>query len=177
VASALSTHQITVLSDGTPWRPLINVADMARAIEWAVGREAHEGGDFLVVNTGSDAWNCQVHELAAGVARIVSGTQVSINREAPPDRRSYRVDFSLFASLAPRHQPLADLDGTIRGLQRGLERMGFNNSDFRNSSLIRLQVLADLRTGGLLGPSLEWSHRPVTKALGVAAGAVETVRV
>src|SRR5262249_34403879 len=36
VACALSAKRITVLSDGTPWRPLINVADMARAIEWAV---------------------------------------------------------------------------------------------------------------------------------------------
>ena len=40
VASALATGEITVLSDGTPWRPLIDVADMARAIEWAIGRSA-----------------------------------------------------------------------------------------------------------------------------------------
>ena len=39
VASALATGEITVLSDGTPWRPLIDVADMARAIEWAIGRD------------------------------------------------------------------------------------------------------------------------------------------
>ena len=44
VASALATGEITVLSDGTPWRPLIDVADMARAIEWAIGRSTDHGG-------------------------------------------------------------------------------------------------------------------------------------
>src|SRR5258708_27823595 len=53
VASALATGEITVLSDGTPWRPLIDVADMARAIEWAIGLSPEHGGSFLVVNGGS----------------------------------------------------------------------------------------------------------------------------
>ncbi len=46
VAAALTTGQVSVLSDGTPWRPLIDVADMARAIEWAVGRDPAAGGGF-----------------------------------------------------------------------------------------------------------------------------------
>ena len=33
VACALTTGKITVLSDGSPWRPLIDIADMARAID------------------------------------------------------------------------------------------------------------------------------------------------
>jgi nucleoside-diphosphate-sugar epimerase len=57
VAAAISTGKITVLSDGTPWRPLINVKDMARAIEWAIARKSENGGRVLVVNTGSDVWN------------------------------------------------------------------------------------------------------------------------
>src|SRR6186713_2568307 len=60
VACAISTRRITVLSDGTPWRPLINVRDMARAIEWAIERHADAGGDCLIVNAGTNAWNYQV---------------------------------------------------------------------------------------------------------------------
>jgi len=44
VAGAIASKQITILSDGTPWRPLINVKDMARAIEWAVSRDMKNGG-------------------------------------------------------------------------------------------------------------------------------------
>jgi len=40
VACAVSSGVITILSDGTPWRPLIHVKDMARAIDWAIGRVA-----------------------------------------------------------------------------------------------------------------------------------------
>jgi nucleoside-diphosphate-sugar epimerase len=157
VASAIATGRITVLSDGTPWRPLINVADMARAIEWAVTREVDAGGPCLVVNAGSNAWNYQVRELAQAVAEVVPGTEVSINKDAPADRRSYRVDFSLFSSLAPDHQPESTLVGTIEGLRKGLQAMGFADPDFRNSTWIRLRVLADLEKRGLLTPSLTWA--------------------
>jgi nucleoside-diphosphate-sugar epimerase len=158
VASAMSTGCITVLSDGTPWRPLINVKDMARAIGWAVDRES-EGGDFLIVNAGSDEWNYQVRDLAAAVARVLPGTSVSINRNAPADGRSYRVDFALFRRLAPQHQPEADLIATVDALRQGLENMHFRDPDFRDSPFIRLRVLADLERWRLIGPRLEWIDR------------------
>jgi nucleoside-diphosphate-sugar epimerase len=159
VACALSTGRITVLSDGTPWRPLINVRDMARAIEWALERNADAGGDCLIVNAGTDAWNYQVHELARAVAEVIPGTEVSINQAAPPDKRSYRVDFALFQSLAPAHQPQADLIGTIDALRKGLAAIHFHDPDFRNSSFMRLRVLADLTARGLLNPALEWTDK------------------
>jgi nucleoside-diphosphate-sugar epimerase len=159
VACALSAGRITVLSDGTPWRPLINVSDMALAIEWAVGREAHDGGDCVIVNAGSDAWNYQVHELAEAVAAAVPGTEVAINREAPPDKRSYRVDFSKFRTLAPAFQPQTDLLGTVDGLKRGLHALHFRDENFRESSFMRLRVIADLRMRGVLNDALAWTAR------------------
>jgi nucleoside-diphosphate-sugar epimerase len=156
VACAVATGEITVLSDGTPWRPLIDVGDMARAIEWAITRDADAGGTVLSVNSGSDAWNYQVRDLAEAVAAAVPGTRVSINRDALPDKRSYRVDFSLFRRLAPRHQPLSTLADSVGRLKHGLENMRFADGDFRNSSLIRLKTLDHLISEGLLSPSLRW---------------------
>jgi nucleoside-diphosphate-sugar epimerase len=159
VASAVSTRSIQVLSDGTPWRPLINVRDMARGIEWAIRRDAAAGGDYLIVNVGSDEWNYQVCQLAEAVAGAVPGTIVSVNREAPPDKRSYRVDFALFRRLAPGYQPQHGLADTIQALRAGLDAMGFNDAGFRDSGLIRLRVLADLRSKGLLNSNLEWMDK------------------
>ena len=127
VASALATGEITVLSDGTPWRPLIDVADMARAIEWAIGRDTDQGGRVLVVNAGSNAGNYQVRDLAKVVAAELPGTKVSINTAAPPDLRSYQVDFSLFAELAPAHLPAVPLAQSVRNLRAGLSGMGFSD--------------------------------------------------
>ena len=156
VACALSEGRITVLSDGSPWRPLIDVADMARAIDWAVQRPASNGGRFLRVNTGSDERNHQVRDLAAAVAEAVPGTSVSINTDAPVDSRSYKVDFSLFAKLAPDHQPLMTLSDSIGQLIEGLQRMKFNDADFRASPLMRLHVLQGHIAQGRLSEDLTW---------------------
>ena len=157
-ACALSAGEITVLSDGTPWRPLIDVADMARAIEWAVGRDPSKGGKFLAINAGSDGRNHQVRELAEAVAEAVPGTRVSINTDAPPDARSYRVDFSLYRELAPEHQPRVDLAGSIRGLVDGLRAIGFDDRAFRDSDRIRLRVLSGLMEKGALSADLRWQR-------------------
>ena len=157
VASALATGRITVLSDGTPWRPLIHLADMARAFEWAITRHAAVNERFLAVNVGADQWNFQVAELAEAVRAVIPGTAVEINREAPPDKRSYRVDFARFRALAPRHQPQVTLDEAIRDIQAGLLAMGFRDADFRGSSLMRLNVLQQALDQGKLRPDLRWT--------------------
>jgi nucleoside-diphosphate-sugar epimerase len=156
VACAVSSGEITVLSDGTPWRPLIDVEDMARAIVWAVARPSSQGGPFLAVNVGRDEWNYQVRQLAEAVAAAVPGTTVSINRNAPPDRRSYKVDFSLFKELAADHIPQLTLTKSIERLRDGLRAMGFHNKDFRNSPYIRLKTLEHHMETGRLAPDLRW---------------------
>ena len=156
-ACAIASKAISILSDGTPWRPLIDVSDMARAIEWAISREAGQGGRYLAVNAGSDEWNYQVRDLAAAVAEARPGTTVSVNPDAPPDKRSYRVDFAKFRTLAPEHQPRMTLARSVERLVAGLEAIGFNDPDFRQSDRIRLHVLASLRDERRLDETLHWS--------------------
>jgi nucleoside-diphosphate-sugar epimerase len=158
VASAVVAKKITILSDGTPWRPLIHIKDMARAIDWAIAREPLQGGEFLAVNVGSNEWNYQVIALAEAVARLVPGVDISINKDAQPDKRSYQVDFSLFRRLAPRHQPQVDLGMAVSDMKSGLETMKFADPGFRNSSYMRLKVLSALREKGLLNERLEWVY-------------------
>ena len=162
VASASVDRQITVLSDGTPWRPLIDVTDMARAIEWAIGRRADQGGAFLSVNTGANRWNYRVSDLAAAVAGEIDGVAVSINANAPPDRRSYQVDFSLYEALAPQHQPVTTLTQSIQQLRDRLSAMSFADQGFRNGPCIRLKVLETLIDQGRLSADLRW--RPALAA-------------
>lgn len=158
VASALTSGEIMVLSDGTPWRPLIDVRDMARAIEWATNRKPNSGGAFLTVNVGSDQCNYQVKHLAEAVARAVPGTKIKINLASLPDKRSYRVDFSRYHELAPRHVPRVTLDQSIIMLRDGLSGMGFDDRNFRNSDWIRLKVLEDHIAAGRLLASLRWRN-------------------
>lgn len=157
VACAISKGLISVLSDGSPWRPLIDVADMARAIDWAIDRPASNGGRYLAVNAGSNDRNYQVRDLANAVAKALPGTEVSINTSAPVDSRSYKVDFALYRSLAPDHQPVVTLEKSIQNLVAGLKKMNFKDSDFRSSDLMRLKVLQDHIDSGRLSENLEWN--------------------
>jgi len=67
------------MSDGTPWRPLINVKDMARAIDWAITRGTDQGGNGLVVTVESNEWNCRVKDLVNAVAQAIPGVEVRIS--------------------------------------------------------------------------------------------------
>lgn len=154
VACAMTAGKISVLSDGSPWRPLIHVKDFARALSWGLSRR--EGGEFVVVNAGSDRWNYQIKDLAQKVADLIAGVEVSINAEAPPDKRSYRVNFSLYEKLAPAHQPLVDIDQAVLELVEGLQGMNFADSNFRQSNWMRLKMLESHIRAGSLSTDLKW---------------------
>jgi nucleoside-diphosphate-sugar epimerase len=160
VAAAVTAGRITILSDGTPWRPLIALPDMARAIEWALGRDPGAGA-FLAVNAGRDDWNFQVRDLAHAAARGVPGATVEIAAGAQPDRRSYRVSFARFRALAPAHQPEASLPEVIAELAAGVRGMELPAADFRRSRWMRLHALEELRERGMLSDDLRWTRAAV----------------
>lgn len=156
-ASAVALKKITVLSDGTSWRALIDVRDFARAIDWAITRSPANGGEYLIVNAGFAQGNYQIRELAEAVGQIIPDSTVSINKEAPADKRSYKVNFTLFKLLAPGFQPQHDLFSTVRELVSGLKAMGFNDENFRDSNLIRFKALEQMREKKLLDQQLQWA--------------------
>lgn len=157
VAGALTSGEINVLSDGTPWRPLIDVRDMARAIVWAIGRSPDQGGRVLAINTGADHQNYQVKDLAQAVAAAIPGVTTSINHDAPPDKRSYRVDFGLFKALAPDHQPVESLTTSIDRLYNGLQAATPLTPGYRQSDAMRLYTLERLIETGRLDSDIRWT--------------------
>ncbi len=100
VGHALLSGEVLVLSDGTPWRPLVHAADIATAFTAALEapREAVHDRAF---NIGSETNNVTVAEIAEQVAEAVSGAKVVITGENGADPRSYRVDFSRFRAAIP----------------------------------------------------------------------------
>jgi nucleoside-diphosphate-sugar epimerase len=153
VACALVNKKIEILSDGRPWRPLINVKDMARAMEWGIIRK--DQPNYIVVNAGSDEWNYQVIDLAKAVQKLMPEIEIKVNPNAQPDNRSYKVDFSLFKKIAKDFYPQYSLERTISELINGLNEIGFQNQDFRNSQFIRLKTLNNLIQKQVINQKLE----------------------
>jgi nucleoside-diphosphate-sugar epimerase len=151
VTSALINKKIEILSDGTPWRPLIDTVDMSRAINWAINKE---GNDFEIVNVGS--YNYQVKQLAEFIKEQLPETEIVINPNAAPDKRSYKVNFTKFQNLAPDYYPKITIQETILNLVNGLKDIKFNDVNFRKGNLIRLNKLNNLKQLNLINNNLKW---------------------
>ncbi|HDY75531.1 MAG TPA: SDR family oxidoreductase [Candidatus Marinimicrobia bacterium] len=158
VATALTKGKIEILSDGTPWRPLIDVKDMARAIEWAMIREPDKGGSNLAVNVGRSDWNYQIKDLAEVVKQQIPGITIQINTNALPDKRSYRVDFSLYEKLATDFLPRIDIAQSVKELAEGIRGLNFPGAEFRDSEFMRLKVLTNFLKEQLLTTDLYWKQ-------------------
>jgi nucleoside-diphosphate-sugar epimerase len=156
VGWAYTTGRVRVLSDGTPWRPLLHVRDLAAAAIaiLAAPREAVHNEAF---NIGVETENYQVRDLAEIVAATVPDCVIEYAEDGNPDPRSYRVDFSKFE----RTFPDAGLRWSARtGAQELLE--AFRDADLRaedleNSRFTRLRRLSELFESGELGPTIRWA--------------------
>ena len=131
---------------------------MGLAIDWGIQRKANAGGNFLAVNVGSNDWNYQVKTIAQTVVDCIPSVSVSINRNAQPDKRSYKVCFDLYKKLAPNYQPQYDLKSTILELRTGLENVRSLDENFHESRLMRLKMLNFLTDSNLLTDKLEWQN-------------------
>ncbi|MEK9520980.1 NAD-dependent epimerase/dehydratase family protein [Streptomyces sp. NPDC087908] len=154
VGHALLSGEVLVMSDGTPWRPLVHAADIARAFTAALSapREAVHDRAF---NIGSEVNNVTVAEIAEQVAEAVDGSKVVITGETGADPRSYRVDFARFREALPGF----DCEWTVkRGaleLADAYRAFGLTREDFERR-FTRLAVLRSAAESGAVDDTLRW---------------------
>ena len=158
VAAGLFEGKIQILSNGEPWRPLIHVNDMARAIEWAC--TTNDVGMFCAVNVGSDEWTFKIRDLANRVADVLGGVDISINTEVANDDRSYVVNFDKFKALAPDHQPISLFSEAVLELSDQLSNFGFSKKQsFRGAvPFFRLKTLVDKIETKKMDENLYWNN-------------------
>jgi nucleoside-diphosphate-sugar epimerase len=153
VASAVLDGQVRVLSDGSPWRPVVHVEDVARVVvaTLAAPVDAVRGE---VLNVGSGPQNHRVRDLAEIVA-AVTGAEIRITGERGPDPRSYRVDFSRLARVLPGFAVSWDVEAGVTELLSAYRRHELDR-DSVHHRFTRLARLRALREDGRLGPDLRW---------------------
>lgn len=165
VGYALTTGEVTMMSDGSPWRPLVHVEDIARAFRAMLEapRELVHGEAF---NVGRDSENYQIREVANAVAEAVPGSSVRYAEGGGPDLRSYRVDFSKLTSTFPDLNLQWDVPGGILQLVSACTSLGLTKEDFLGSRFIRLHRVAELLAEGHIDSDL----RPSKARLGAPHG-------
>ncbi|HZQ38041.1 MAG TPA: SDR family oxidoreductase [Dehalococcoidia bacterium] len=151
VTGALLRGQIRLNSDGSAWRPLVHIRDIAQAFTLGLAAPA-ASVNRVIVNVGAEAQNYRIIDVARAIAELTPGATLSIAEGAGPDKRSYRVRFERIHELLPDFACAWDLRRGVEDLVANLQRVGLRSSE----SCVRLAHLQRLREAGALDPSLRF---------------------
>lgn len=140
LACALARGDIRVMSDGSPWRPLIHCRDIARAFI-AFMHAPRERIHNQVVNVGANSENYQVRDILNKVKALVPQANVVYTGEVGADPRNYRVNFDHLSKLLPNFSIAYPLEKGLEELHRKYFQYGFKAADFDGDQFVRLRVL------------------------------------
>jgi nucleoside-diphosphate-sugar epimerase len=151
---AWTTREIKMVSDGTPWRPLVHVLDICDAIACALvaPREVVHNQIF---NVGDDAQNYRVREIAEVVAEVFPGCRLSFGANLG-DNRSYRVNFAKINLRLPGFHCQRDVRIGARELRALFERIHLTREIFEFRAYTRLKQLEHLVGSGQVDDHLFW---------------------
>lgn len=152
---AYTTGQVRVMSDGTPYRPLVHVEDICQAIICAL-KAPREAVYRQAFNVGADAQNYTVREIADIVCQTFPASRVTYG-PAGPDNRSYRVSFSKIREHMPSFRCVWSAERGAMQMKAIFERIQLDEETFLAAPFTRLSELRHLRRTEQLDPKLLWT--------------------
>lgn len=161
VAWAVTTGNIHMKSDGTPWRPITHIEDISRAmlatLETPIDRIRNEA-----FNVGVTEHNYQIRELAEIVADIVPGCNVTFAENAGPDKRSYRVNCDKIRRVMPHFQPVWDARKGAQSLYEAYSSASLSLEEFEGPRFQRIGHIKKLIKDGLIDETLKHTAKGET---------------
>jgi nucleoside-diphosphate-sugar epimerase len=153
-AMAFTTKRIAMLSDGSPWRPVVHIEDICEAIYRSLiaPEEAVRGKVF---NVGRSSENYRVRELAQIVAEEFPGCELSVGPSGG-DNRSYRVKFDKIERELPGFQCRHTARDGARELREVFGRIEMAADTYQFRAFTRLKQLKYLQATQQLDPELRW---------------------
>jgi nucleoside-diphosphate-sugar epimerase len=157
VCWAVAAGEIRLQSDGTPWRPLVHIEDIARAAVALIEAPAHavHGQAF---NVGSNDANHRVSELAELVRQTVGDCRLSYAPGAGPDPRSYRVSFDKLSVALPGFRTKWTVADGAREILEVVRCADVTAADVTRGRYSRIAQLKRLLAAGRLDETLRWAH-------------------
>lgn len=159
VGYAVSSGEVLMRSDGSPWRPLVHVEDMARAFVAALEapRDAVHGEAF---NVGSTAENYRVRTVGELVEQLVPGSRIVFGEGAGPDLRTYRVSCEKLVATLPDARPLWTVAKGIEELRDAFRAHGLTRAELEGPRFQRIRRVRELQDAGILDEHLRWRDSP-----------------
>ena len=159
VAWAFTAGKVLLKSDGTPWRPIVHIEDIARAF-LAVLAAPREAVHAQALNVGRDDQNYRIREIAEIVKETVPGCEIAFAEGAGPDKRNYRADFGKIARVLPGFRPEWDARKGAKQLYEAYKGIGLKVEDFEGPRYRRIDQIRQLMASGHLGEDLRWKEQP-----------------
>src|SRR5262249_39436414 len=153
VGYAFTTGKVLLMSDGTPWRPLVHIEDISRAFLAALEAPV-EAVHNHAFNIGRTSENFRIREVAEMIAEIVPDCEVAFAPGASPDLRNYRVDFRNAEERLPGYAPKGTLREGIAQTYAAFRRHGLTRDEFLGPSYFRLKTIKGLIERGALDANL-----------------------
>lgn len=153
VGYAVTTGDVLIMSDGSPWRPLIHLEDIARAF-LAISRAPRDRVHNEAFNIGRNEENYRVRELADMVRELVPGSKIRYAEGGGPDLRCYRVDCSKVRKAVPEFEPRWSVRKGIEELRDAYRKNGLTAEEFLSSRYLRIKRVMELKSRGELDDAL-----------------------
>ncbi|GIK75328.1 MAG: UDP-glucose 4-epimerase [Chloroflexota bacterium] len=154
-AWAYTTGLVYLKSDGSPWRPIVHIEDIARAFI-AVLNAPREMVHNQAFNVGVNEENYRIRELAEIVRETVPNCRVEYAEGAEPDKRTYRVDFSKIAATLPDFKPQWNARRGAQELYEAYRSVGVTLEEFEGPKYKRIDHIKQLIGDGVLDADLRW---------------------
>jgi nucleoside-diphosphate-sugar epimerase len=152
---AWTTRRIALVSDGTPWRPIVHVRDICHAFEAAL-EAPRESVHNQIFNIGRSDANYQIREIATCLAEVFPGCELSFGA-TDPDQRSYRVSFEKASRLLPGFACTWDLRRGASQLRKLFERAQLTAEGLQARPYTRLKQLEHLLAEGRIDSRFFWT--------------------
>ncbi|MGF1494867.1 MAG: NAD-dependent epimerase/dehydratase family protein [Microcoleaceae cyanobacterium] len=156
VAWAFTTGRVYIKSDGTPWRPIVHIADISRAFI-AVMHAPRELIHNEAFNVGRNEDNYRIRELADIVEAVVPNCTIEYAKDGGPDKRCYRVDCSKILNTLPEFQPQWNARKGAEELLAAYQQIGLSHEEFEGERYKRIAHIQKLMREQLLGDNLRWT--------------------
>ncbi|MDR8390232.1 SDR family oxidoreductase [Aliifodinibius sp. S!AR15-10] len=151
---AWTTGVIKMISDGQPWRPLVHVQDICKAINCALNAP-REIVHNQVFNVGDTKENYRVKEIAEIVGQVFTGCEVTFG-DSGGDNRSYRVSFDKINETLPGFSCEYDARKGAEELYEVFSRIEMEPEIFNHRSYTRLKQLKFLLNTKQVDDELFW---------------------
>jgi len=153
VAWAITEGVILLKSDGSPWRPIVHIEDISRAL--IAGLEApREKVHNEAFNVGRTEHNYRIRDIARIVAEVVPGCRLQFAADAGPDKRSYRVSFEKIARVLPAFRAEWDARAGAEELHAACMASNLTLEEFEGPRFQRIAQIRRLMSDGIIDRSL-----------------------